>query len=144
MLEFVFRPSHSRLLSTMNAKSIFTALLVSIALLIPAISHAELPAKSREEIDYLLNVLGSSNCEFNRNGSWYSAAEARDHLRSKFDYLLKKNLLKSSEDFIELGAPKSSMGGKAYQGRCANSNPIDSGLWLNEALRKYRLPKSGK
>ncbi len=128
----------------MNEKSIFTALLFSVALLIPAIGHAELPAKSREEIDYLLNQLGTSNCEFNRNGSWYNAAEARDHLRGKLDYLVKKNLLKSSEDFIELGASKSSMSGKAYQVKCANDKPVDSALWLGEALRKYRQTRTAR
>jgi hypothetical protein len=127
----------------MNLRSLLSAL--SIPALIfnvaPAAQHAgaaELPANSRAEIEYLLAQLGKSDCEFNRNGSWYSAVEAREHLTMKFDYLARKNLLGSSEDFIELGASKSSMSGQAYQVKCVNAKPVDSAQWLNGALRQYR------
>jgi hypothetical protein len=38
------------------------------------------PMTVRAEVDALLGKLESSGCQFNRNGSWHSAAEAKAHL----------------------------------------------------------------
>ncbi len=48
---------------------------------------APLPPAARADVDALLTRLQSSGCEFNRNGSWYSGAEAKAHLLKKLDYL---------------------------------------------------------
>ena len=38
-----------------------------------------------EAVDALLHALGSSSCEFLRNGNWYDAATAERHLARKFE-----------------------------------------------------------
>ena len=53
---------------------------------------------------------------FIRNGSEYPAAEARAHLQKKLDYLERKDLVASSEDFIERAATQSSLSGKLLPG----------------------------
>ena len=77
-----------------------------------ASAAAPAPVPVRAEIDGLLARLQSSGCEFNRNGSWYSGAEAKTHLMRKLDYLDGKDLVTSTEKFIELGASTSSSSGK--------------------------------
>ena len=99
---------------------------------------ADLPAPAKAEIVQLLNTLGSSSCEFYRNGSWYKAAEAKTHLNKKYDYLLKKGLISSTEEFIRKGATESSMSGEAYQVRCPNEAAQPSAAWLGNKLKLLR------
>ncbi|RZJ08199.1 MAG: hypothetical protein EOP39_14445 [Rubrivivax sp.] len=99
---------------------------------------APLPPPARAEVDALLSRLASSNCEFNRNGSWYSAAEAKTHLLRKLDALEGKDLVKTAEQFIERGASSSSVSGKPYWVRCAGKAPVESSRWLKAELLQVR------
>ncbi|MBB2483907.1 DUF5329 domain-containing protein [Mitsuaria sp. WAJ17] len=97
----------------------------------------------RTEIQGLLQRLQDSGCEFNRNGSWYSAAEARGHLLKKLDYLESHDAPpKRSEDFIQQAASTSSMSGKPYLVRCAAAAPVQSKAWLTQELLKLRGGKT--
>lgn len=102
---------------------------------------APAPAPVRAEIDALLKSLQSSGCQFSRNGTWYSAAEAQTHLNRKFEYLEGKNLVKSTEDFIELGASTSSSSGKPYLVRCGTTPAVESKAWLKARLTELRQPR---
>jgi len=99
---------------------------------------APLDPAVRAEIDALLSSLEKSGCEFNRNGSWYSAAKAKAHLLLKLDYLEGKNAVRSTEQFIDLGAATSSVSGKPYLVRCGNAAPIESKKWLTTRLAALR------
>lgn len=92
----------------------------------------------RAEIDQLLTKLQASGCEFNRNGSWYSGAEAKDHLLRKLEYIENKGTLQSTEQFIELAASKSSFSGKAYQVKCGSEPAQESQAWLTKQLDAIR------
>lgn len=97
----------------------------------------------RTEILSLLQRLQDSGCEFNRNGNWYSGAEARSHLLKKLDYLESHDAsLKRSEDFIQQAASSSSMSGKPYLVRCAAAAPVESKAWLSQELLKLRAGKT--
>ena len=117
-------------------RSIFVA---SLAMLCsPALLAVPIPASQRAEIDALMAVLQTSACKFNRNDSWHSAAEAKTHLLRKLEYLEGKNAVQSTEQFIELGASKSSLSGRAYQVKCGNAAAIDSKSWLSTQLKLIR------
>jgi hypothetical protein len=92
----------------------------------------------RAEIDTLLSRLQVSGCQFNRNGSWFSGAEAKDHLLSKLDYIEGRSTIQSTEQFIELAASKSSFSGKPYQVKCGSEAPINSQSWLTRQLAAIR------
>lgn len=92
----------------------------------------------RTEIEALLFALQVSGCEFNRNGTWYSAAEAKTHLRRKLAYLERKDKVHSAEQFIERGASASSMSGKPYWVRCEGLAPVESRVWLSNRLMEVR------
>jgi hypothetical protein len=98
----------------------------------------ELSAAARSEAEQLLTVLGSSSCEFYRNGNWHAPSEAKAHLRKKYDYLLKKGMIGSTEDFIAKGATQSSISGESYQVRCPNKAAQPSSVWLSNELRALR------
>ncbi|MBY0240146.1 MAG: DUF5329 domain-containing protein [Burkholderiaceae bacterium] len=103
-----------------------------------AASAAPTAAPVRAEIDTLLNKLQSSGCQFNRNGSWYSGAEAKSHLLRKLEYFEDKGTVKNTEQFIELAATKSSSSGKPYQVKCGADHALDSKLWLTRELATQR------
>ena len=114
------------------------AALFVAALCACALARAEVNPATRAEVDHLLNKVGQSECRFNRNGSWHDAKDARAHLQKKLDYLVKRDLLKNAEGFIEHAATKSSMSGKAYQIQCPGSAAVPSKTWLTEELKRYR------
>ena len=96
------------------------------------------PSATQQEIAHLFTTLESSNCQFSRNGLWYSAKEASGHLATKYKYLQNKDLVPSAEKFIERAATGSSLSGKAYQIKCADNVAQLSAPWFMAALVKYR------
>ncbi len=101
-------------------------------------SAAPLPAAAHAEVIGLMQRLQSSGCQFNRNGAWYSGEEAKAHLLQKLDYLERKDLVHSAEQFIALGASESSMSGKSYLVRCGSAAPVESKTWLSAELQALR------
>jgi Family of unknown function (DUF5329) len=118
-----------------------TRLILTFALLISILftpAQAAEPAAAKAEIAQLFNALEASNCQFNRNGTWYSAKEALAHLQTKYKYLQDKDLVPSTEKFIERAATESSFSGKAYQIKCADIAAQPSASWFQTVLQKYR------
>jgi hypothetical protein len=113
-----------------------------LALLLLFLSTLAIAAEPREgtkqEIAHLLDYLSESACQFNRNGRWYGPAEAKAHLSQKYEYLLKRGLVGSAEDFIARAASESSMTGKPYQVKCGAQAPVQAGPWLRAELARYR------
>jgi Family of unknown function (DUF5329) len=99
--------------------------------------QAATTAEVNTEIQQLLQQLEVSGCQFNRNGTWYSSAEAKTHLLRKLDYLNRKGSLNNTEQFIELAASKSSSTGKPYLVKCDN-NASNSQIWLTNTLSQLR------
>jgi hypothetical protein len=100
-----------------------------------------MPFSARAELLAVLNTLEASGCQFNRNGKWYSGADAKKHLVRKLDYVESKYALKSAEQFIDLAASESSYSGIAYQVKCTGTTSIDSNTWMKRELRSARLNK---
>jgi len=114
-------------------------LLVLLLLLLPPLARSAEPApQAKQEIAHLLDYLSRSGCQFNRNGTWYGPAPAVDHLKQKYEYLLKRGLVGSAEDFIARAATESSMSSKPYQVKCEAQAPVQAGPWLRAELARYR------
>jgi len=96
------------------------------------------PPVAEREIDALLAALQASPCRFQRNGSWYPAAQARAHLQRKYDYLRKRDLVASAEQFIERGASRSSSSGEAYRVACPGQPEQDAATWFAQQLAALR------
>src|SRR6267142_808500 len=114
-----------------------------LLMLAAASAHAaELSSSAKTEIDALLSGLGTSSCQFYRNGSWHSGSEAKDHLQMKLEYLVARGLITDSEDFIEKAGTKSSLSGRPYKVRCPNQPEEPSAVWLSGELRRIRQKDS--
>jgi hypothetical protein len=113
-----------------------------LAALLPLTAQATPPsAASHQEIEHLIVHLRNSGCEFQRNGSWFDSKQAADHLRKKYDYLLRKDLVATAEDFITRAGTESSMSNTPYQVRCADQLAQPSAIWLQAELKRYRTSK---
>jgi hypothetical protein len=112
--------------------TIFSLLFFSV------LSAAPAPPTVRAEVELLLSRLSTSGCEFNRNGTWHSATDARAHLLKKLEYLERRNAIQSTESFIDLAASKSSASGQPYQVKCSGGSPTESKKWLEGQLGVIR------
>ena len=119
-------------------KASFARILLAAGLLAPAVSPAAPSPQSRQEIDALMDALATSKCDFQRNGRWYGASEARSHLQRKYDYLLKKNRVDTAEQFVARAASESSMSGREYRVRCPGQAEQSSASWFQAQLRRLR------
>jgi hypothetical protein len=116
--------------------------LIALALLVlSTAAMAAPPVATQQEIAGLFSTLEHSGCRFARNGSWYDASKARDHLQRKYDYLLRRDAIHRSEDFIELAATRSSMSGRAYLVQCPGKPVVESGAWFRAVLSTLRTPR---
>lgn len=123
-------------------KRLATSLLAAASLSIAA--FAAQPAEpAQAEVGQLLARLGASGCQFQRNGAWHNAAEARTHLARKYQYLLDKRPQSTAEEFITLAASKSSSSGKPYLVRCADQREVPSADWMAAQLKQLRAEKAG-
>ena len=113
-------------------------ILVLLAVLLPAAAQAAPSAVAQREIQGLMDALSASSCEFQRNGTWHGRDEARKHLQRKYDYLLKRNLADTAEQFIERAASKSSISGRAYQVRCPGQPVQPAANWFRTKLDALR------
>ena len=86
----------------------------------------------------MLFRLETSGCEFNRNGTWHSAPDAKPHLLRKLAYLEDRGAVQTAEQFIELAASSSSTTGQAYLVKCGNGAPVPSSVWLRSQLQVMR------
>ena len=115
------------------------ALIFASALMFGSLTWAGTPsAATQAEISHLLAYLRTSGCEFQRNGTWYSARDATAHLERKSQYLVKHAQIGSAEDFIERAASKSSMSGEPYLVRCQLDQTVPSAVWLRAELDRFR------
>lgn len=110
-----------------------------LLLLVLSVAAAQAPsARVTREIGQLFTALEHSGCQFQRNGSWHDATAASAHLRRKYDYLLKKGAVTSTERFIELAASRSSMTGRPYRVRCSGAPTVESRTWFTRELTRLR------
>lgn len=102
----------------------------------------ESPPVVRAEIASLLGRLETSDCRFNRNGSWYSGQKAKAHMLAKLHYLEARTTLTSTEQFIDLAATKSSISGKPYLVQCGDTPAQTSEVWLTTQLKLLRATRA--
>lgn len=126
------------------ARSMRATTLLLLALLQVAVAvAAPLPEPARAEVMAVLDRLAASGCRFERNGTWYSAAEAREHLLTKLAQAERRASLRTAEAFIDRAASASSVSGRAYRVRCGDGAPIESRPWLHRQLQEVRASAGG-
>jgi hypothetical protein len=106
------------------------------SLLINNIALADVPANQVIEVNHLLTFVKESGCIINRNGTDYAAEKGISHIERKYDYF--RDDIKSTEDFIEYSATKSTMSGDYYTVRCPGKKPMKTQDWLMTELKHFR------
>lgn len=109
-----------------------------LVLLLAPVARAEPPTNVQVEVNFLLGYVEGSGCEFYRNGTWHDSRTAQAHLRDKYKYLAARNLIKTTEDFIERAATESSFSGQPYAVRCNGGTAVPSAQWLRAELARFR------
>jgi len=87
------------------------------------------------EIAHLLAFVATSGCEFERNRTLHSPAEASEHMQMKYQHV--KRRVHNAEGFIRYAASESSFSGRPYHAICSGTR-ITSGEWLTGELAHYR------
>ncbi len=106
-------------------------------LLLGMLSSATLAAAAQDmEIDYLLDAIRTSGCQFVRNGESHDATAAAEHLAMK--YRRARRHVADADQFIERIASASSWSGKPYYVACSVTGEVLSATWLSHALQRYR------
>lgn len=118
-----------------------TGLVLVFSLASAPAARAEPPADVQIEINFLLGYVDGSSCTFFRNGTWHDAQAAQAHLRTKYKYLAARNLVHTTEDFIEMAATESSISGQPYLVKCNGAGTVSSSQWLHEELGRFRAFK---
>ena len=121
----------------MNIRLTMSSVLVLGLLSVP-VARADPPTSVHIEVNFLLGYLEGSRCEFYRNGTWHDSKAAQAHLRDKYKYLVARNLVNTTEQFIERGATESSITGQPYQVRCNGGATVTSSQWLRDELARFR------
>lgn len=112
--------------------------LAALVVVLPTLCAAQLNPAAQREVANLLQAVGASGCEFIRGGTAYSANQAQEHLRKKYEYLATRSQLMSAEDFVDKAATRSSMLGEVYLMRCGNAVPQPCAQWLQARLKAMR------
>ncbi len=121
----------------MNLRLTMGTVLMLGLFLVP-VARAETPTNVQIEVNFLLGYIEGSGCEFYRNGTWHDSKAAQVHLRDKYKWLVARNLINTTEDFIERAATESSFSGLPYQVRCNGGATLTSNQWLREELTYLR------
>ena len=105
---------------------------------LPTLSGLAAQPAAQAEITGLIDALDSSGCRFERNGKWYDATEARVHLQRKYDWLRKRDLAATPEQFISRAASNSSVSGRPYHVQCPGAPAQPSADWFKRQLEQLR------
>ena len=97
---------------------------------------ADVPADQVKEVDHLLAYVKNSGWIINRNGTDYPAEKGISHIEKKYDYF--RDDIKSTEDFIEYSATKSTMSGDYYTVTCPGGKKVRTQDWLLAELKRLR------
>jgi hypothetical protein len=109
---------------------LFAAMLLCLA---SATAADEISVQEKEKIEYLINQLESmKDATFIRNDKEYDARTAALFLRRKWQ--MNKDKVRTSEDFIERIASRSSTTGKSYRIKLKDGREIECGDYLREML----------
>ncbi|BAU47747.1 hypothetical protein SVA_1172 [Sulfurifustis variabilis] len=110
--------------------------LLAVLLFAWGVAPADVPPGQRAEVEHLLAFVTRSECLFIRNDAAHTGAKAAAHMRKKYEYF--RDRIRSTEDFIELAASRSTTSGKPYTVRCGAQPGVATRDWLEAELGRHR------
>lgn len=119
-------------LKTVSVLCVFVSSLVS----------ADVQPEQKKEVDHLLEFVKKSDCIIDRNGTQHTGVKGVKHIQRKYDHF--KDDIKTTEEFVELSATKSTMSGSYYTAKCPGKEPIRTQDWLLGELENFRAEEKKK
>ena len=123
----------------MNIKKLVLSLLVCCSVIFVFTdknARADVPENQVAEVNHLISFVKTSDCVLNRNGTDHPGEKSVAHIQKKYNYF--RNKIKSTEDFIDYSATKSTMSGKYYTVTCPGQETVRSQDWLLKELARFR------
>ncbi len=105
-------------------------------LLAGAAAHADVAGPQRAEVDHLLEFVRTTSCTIDRNGSLHGGPAAHAHIVKKYDHFRER--IKTTEDFIDYSAARSTVSNRAYTVLCPGQARMETAEWLRRELERYR------
>ena len=112
-------------------RGILLWLMLLTAPIVQALGETDAETETRS----LIQAVRESGCEFDRNGTLYTAERAAEHLELK--YARGKRYADSAEAFIERLATGSSWSGEPYWMICDGDKTL-AAEWLGKKLQSFR------
>jgi ATP-dependent DNA helicase Rep len=117
-------------------KTMFSSLLLCLALVCNPAAEADVPASQAAEVEHLIGYLAGSDCRLLRNGKSYSGWDGAKHVQRKYDRF--RDRIGSTEEFVALTATRSQRNGKIHKILCPGQEPVPSAEWLLQELKAFR------
>ncbi len=117
-------------------KRFIELLLLFVSIFFSTLAFSDVPENQIKEVNHLLAFIKNSGCIINRNGTDHSADKGVSHIENKYDYF--RDDIKSTEDFIEYSATKSTMSGDYYTVTCPDKKAVNTQDWLLAELKRFR------
>lgn len=105
-------------------------------LLAAAAAHADVSGPQRAEVAHLLEFVRTTACTIDRNGNLHDGPAAHAHIVKKYDYFRAR--IKTTEDFIDYSAARSTVSNRPYTVLCPGQARMETGEWLRRELERYR------
>jgi hypothetical protein len=94
------------------------------------------PMSEHAKIVRMLDIIGSSNLTFIRNGIEYNAKEAKQHLQDKVDFF--GDQIRTTDDFIKYVGSKSIVSDTPYFVRFPDGTEVEAAVWLRQQLAEMK------
>jgi len=111
-------------------------ILFILCLISPFQAFSDVPQNQINEVQHLLNFIKNTSCTIRRNGTEHNGKDGVKHIQKKYDYY--RNDIKSTEDFIQYSATKSTLSGNHYTVTCPGKKTLETQQWLLNELNQYR------
>jgi hypothetical protein len=113
---------------------------LGMSMLILESLHLQGANSIEREVRLLIDAIGTSHCDFNRNGRQHTAEEAAAHLELK--YARAGEHIDSADEFITQLASSSSFTGRLYLMSCEGGT-LPAEDWMIDALEQIRANTQG-
>jgi len=124
----------------MSIKTMFIAAIGLFAVLLANPAKAQVKLSETQKIEALIHsVQQLKGAQFYRNGSYYDAAKAAEHLRMKWGKAGSR--VKTAQDFIEVVGSKSYLSGEEYHIKLSDGRKVATKAFFTQKLKEITASK---
>ena len=124
----------------MSIKTLFIAEIGIFCVLLGTSAMGQVKLSETQKIEALIHsVQQLKGAQFYRNGSYYDAAKAAEHLRMKWGKAGSR--VKTAQDFIEVVGSKSYLSGEEYHIKLSDGRKVATKAFFTQKLKEITASK---